>query len=350
MPLKKTAFKVSRDYENQRLDQVLASCLPPLLNQPLSKSKVRKLIIAGAVYLNRKRVRIASKELRSGSTIEVYLDWDKLNAGPQSQDRRFVMSSQDILFEDDYLIAVNKPPGIPTQPTLDEARDNLFAAVKKFLAARVSGSPSDPYLGLHHRLDRDTSGVLLFTKSPDANPGIASLFSQHQIEKVYQALAIPTVMERVISSENSRWSVKNYLGKGKEGGKVSRFCGVKSGGLFAHTDFQILQSFSIPNNAAKACWVEARPHTGRTHQIRVHLSEYGMPLFGDVLYGGPTQFSAIEGLKAERVMLHAVSLTFIHPIHKNNITIRSSLPEDFNRCLEILQTKADPKKMDREKI
>ena len=134
------------------------------------------MIVAGAVYLNGRRVRIASKELMPNATIDVYVDLNKLHSDSTQRDRAFVMTEDRILFEDPYLIVVNKPPGLPTQPTLDEARENLFTAVKKFLAQRSGKSVTDTYLGLHHRLDRDTSGVILLTKSTEANPGVAELF------------------------------------------------------------------------------------------------------------------------------------------------------------------------------
>src|SRR4051794_31427423 len=118
MPLKKVTIKVTPENEKKRLDQALSEFLPQILNQPLSKAKARKLIIAGAVYLNRKRVRIASKELHSGAMIEIYIDLAKLNSGPIFSQKQLIITNQNILFEDEYLIAVNKPSGIPTQPTL----------------------------------------------------------------------------------------------------------------------------------------------------------------------------------------------------------------------------------------
>src|ERR1700722_8393099 len=121
MPPKKFSLKTTQQHQQQRLDQVLADWLPKALNQTVSKAKVRKLIVAGAVYLNGKRVRIASKELLPHAKIDVYVDLNRLNSD-LVKDIPFIMSSSQILFEDEYLIAVDKPPGLPTQPTLDEAR------------------------------------------------------------------------------------------------------------------------------------------------------------------------------------------------------------------------------------
>ena len=317
MALRKLALKTTLEHKGKRLDQVLADWLPIALSQPLSKGKVRKLIVAGAVYLNGKRVRIASKELQPNAKVEAYVDLAKLTADATRQDQIFEMGVGQILFEDDYLIAVNKPPGLPTQPTLDEARDNLFASLKKFMTKR------DPkaYVGLHHRLDRDTSGVVLFTKRTDVNAGVAELFSSHLAVKTYQALTIHP--EKMPPQE---WTIKNYLAKGKE--KNAHMKSVHSGGDFAQTDFRILEE------CPGGFWIEAKPKTGRTHQIRVHLSEGGQPILGDATYG--------QREKGIRLMLHAVNLTFPHPVTKVLISIQSPLPEDFQECLSQIR-KAKPR-------
>jgi len=324
MALKKMRLKTTIEHQGKRLDDVLTQWLSSSLDQAISKGKARKLIVAGAVYLNSKRVRIASKELRQNAWIDVFLDLEKLNSSSRDQDLRFEMTDQHVLFEDEDLIAVNKPPGLPTQPTLDEARENLFLSVKKFLAQREKKSITDVYLGLHHRLDRDTSGVILFTKSKRANPGVAELFTQHLAQKTYQALC--SIEQRTELKE--AWVIRNYLGKDKRAGsKANHYCSVRSGGDFAHTEFKLLERHE---NFIR---VEAKPLTGRTHQIRVHLSEAGFPILGDTHYGGT---KIVASYNISRVMLHAATLTFPHPIHKNKMTIQSSLPHDFTQCLNHL--------------
>jgi 23S rRNA pseudouridine1911/1915/1917 synthase len=324
---KKLSLTTLPAHEGKRLDHVLAEWLPEALNQPISKGKVRKLIVAGAVYLNGSRVRIASKELRARARVDVYVDLAKLENDATQADRSFEMSGEDILFEDEFLIAVNKPPGLPTQPTLDEARDNLYALVKKFLKSR--DRVSEPYLGLHHRLDRDTSGVILFTKKTEANAGVAELFSGRKAQKIYQALSTRSVSGSDSVIEDA-FEIKNYLGpdRGPPGTQKStkkvRFTAVRSGGDFAHTSFRVLEK--LP----QAFLIEASPHTGRTHQIRVHLSESSLPILGDATYGGNLKL-------APRLMLHAVSLTFPHPIHQTQISICSPLPKDFTQCLKTLK-------------
>src|SRR5262249_32782216 len=124
MPLRKYQFRASDLHRGLRLDQVLAEWLPQALGRPVSKAKVRKLVVAGAVYLNGHRVRIASKAILPGARIDAHIDLDRLDG--DVRDIPFTMSPEHVLFEDEFLIGVNKPPGLPTQPTLDEARTNLF--------------------------------------------------------------------------------------------------------------------------------------------------------------------------------------------------------------------------------
>lgn len=322
MKPRKLTLQATESHRGQRLDQVLAQWLPEVLSRSLSKAKVRKLLIAGAIYLNGKRVRIASKIILPGARIDAYVDIDRLLADASSNDRPFAMTENEVLFEDEFLIAVNKPAGLPTQPTLDEARDNLFAAVKRFMAERVKVSGGGlPYVGLHHRLDRDTSGVVLFTCDSKANAGVAELFSGHLAAKTYWALCARPRGAAI----RRLWEVKNYLGRLKStGGKKALYGEVRSGGDFAHTDFRVLEELG------DVLWVEARPRTGRTHQIRVHLAEAGMPILGDLTYGGSDR-------RVPRLMLHAASLEFVHPLTGASLKVESPMPEDFRQGVDRLR-------------
>ncbi len=320
MAIEKLQFEVKPSEDGQRLDQVLA-----LYWSGISKSKVRKLIVAGAVYLNRKRIRIASRSLQKGSRIEVFVDYKKLEDEGPSRDRSFTMSAAAILYEDESLIVVNKPAGLPTQPTLDEARDNLYALMKKFLATR--DSRPDAYVGLHHRLDRDTSGVVLFTKVKEANAGVSALFSEHQAVKIYQALVLKPQASNALLQQGSA-EVRNYLAKKRGAGKRARIEVVHSGGDFAHTRFKVLRV------EGRGALIEAQPLTGRTHQIRVHLASLGLPILGDVFYGG---IGKIGEFQVPRSMLHAGSLTFVHPLLKKELSIAAPLPEDFRPCFDALK-------------
>ena len=144
------------------------------------------------------------------------------------------------------------------------------------------------------------------------------------VRKVYQALTIPpneTLRKRL----REEWTVKNRLDKVSTRSKQSRYGAVQSGGDYAETSFRILDEYP------RGLWLEARPKTGRTHQIRVHLSEFGLPILGDNLYG-------LEGFgkrhdQAPRLMLHAVQLVFPHPVTNDEVSVTSPLPDDFQECL-----------------
>lgn len=321
MSKQRIQLRVGPEDAGARLDQWLYLRLSTLSAAPLSKAAVRKLIVAGAVYLNGRRVRIASKPLVVGARIEVIIDFNRLDEKSASHPKTdWAIEEGWVAYEDDALIVFDKPAGLPTQPTLDEARANLFHLAKRWLAAR-SGSD---YLGLHHRLDRDTSGLILFTKKKEANAGVAKLFAERKIQKTYEALAqVPSPeyqspeAKRLLAGEPVE--IQNFLLKDSRS-KPSRMRAVRSGGQPAHTTLRLIDALD-----GRIARIEATLHTGRMHQIRVHLAGIGLPILGDHLYG--------DFGKAPRMLLHARSLTFIHPINRTEVTVQSPAPEDFQKCL-----------------
>ncbi len=332
MGVQKYSLRSSSAQQGVRLDHFLGESLPKALGREVSSGQVRKLIEAGVVSLNGRPERLVSRPLPVGARVEVVVDVARFSK--KGDDRkepvrsvmpRFELVASQILFEDEWLIAVDKSAGLPTQPTLDETRANVAGLLKDFLQKRDGGTP---YLGLHHRLDRDTSGVVLFTKDQKANAGVTALFSTRAIQKTYQALCLAG------SSCPESWEVKNCLGVVARAGKASKFGAVRSGGDPAHTEFKVLERFT------GAVLVEAQPHTGRTHQIRVHLAGGGMPILGDTFYGGPADFRAAPGvnLHISRAMLHAAALVFSHPVTNTPTTIRSPLPVDFVACSKQLRS------------
>lgn len=326
MAIRKQVWRIEAAQQGVRLDHFLAEALPKALDREITRSQVRRLIMAGAVSRNGRKERIASLTLGVGTRVEALVDLAKLDsAGPSGMRRpvvkEFSWTPAQILFEDEWLLVVDKPAGLPTQPTLDESRASVFTTLKEYLQQRDGGTP---YLGLHHRLDRDTSGVLLFTKDRNANAGVSALFTGKTMRKTYQALAVGGA-----ACPNS-WEVENHLGVVGRVGKASKFGSVRSGGDPAQTSFRVLE------RVASALLLEARPHTGRTHQIRVHLAEGGNPIYGDAFYGGPMQFEATRGGRSvmiPRVLLHAAELRFPHPVTQVEVAIRSPLSADFEACL-----------------
>ena len=331
MGVQKYSLRINAAQQGVRLDQFLAVALPKTLGREVTNGQLRKLIEAGAVNLDGRPERSVARTLSAGARVDVFADVARFSkkaddgkASVRLETPRSGFVASQILFEDEWLIAVDKPVGLPTQPTLDESRANVFGLLKDFLQKRDGGTP---YLGLHHRLDRDTTGVVLFTKDQKANAGVAALFSTRALQKTYQALCLAG------SSCPESWEVKNHLGVVARAGKASKFGAVRSGGDSAHTTFKVLEHFP------GALLVEAQPHTGRTHQIRVHLAEGGMSILGDTFYGGPADLRLKSGanLHSARVMLHAAALEFSHPVTNAVVRVCSVLPDDFDACLKQLR-------------
>lgn len=208
----------------------------------------------------------------------------------------------EILFEDEFLIALNKPAGLPSQPTVDKRRPDLFTLIKK--------QKKSEQIYLHHRLDRDTSGVILLSKSKKANGPLTDMFREHKFRKIYWALT------QAQSQMSDSWEIQNHLVARRKDGKSVKMFRTESGGDFAHTKFKKLKC------NAEACLIEAEPLTGRTHQIRVHSLHSQSSILGDSLYGG-------KDVRVPRLMLHAKVLAFPHPITGKEMRIEAPLPNDF---------------------
>jgi len=332
MGVQKYSLRLDASQHGARLDRFLGQALPKSLGREVSDGQVRKLIEGGTVSINGHSERTVSRALPAGARIEVVVDVARFSKAGSKPDnlpgtKRPEWSAAQILFEDEWLIVADKPAGLPSQPTVDESRANVVGLLTAFLKKRDGGTP---YVGQHHRLDRDTSGVLLFTKNPAANAGMTALFASRGLQKTYQALCLGG------GSCPDAWEVENFLGVVSRAGKASKFGAVRSGGDPAHTSFRVLERFP------GVLLVEAQPHTGRTHQIRVHLAGGGLPILGDLFYGGPADKKLGSGfnLHCSRVMLHAAALAFAHPVTQAPLTIRSPLPGDFVSGLKELRSAA----------
>lgn len=220
------------------------------------------------------------------------------------------LDARHILFIDEHVLAVDKPAGLPCDQTLDPRRDHLRAWVSRWAEARGEATP-----GLLHRLDLDTTGVVLFGRTKAARRALTDAFREAQVEKRYLAL----VATRDLDPRRTTWEVESYLGEAERVGKKVRMGAVRRGGKRAHTRFRVLGA--LERDGIDASIVEAQPTTGRRHQIRAHLAEAGAPILGDMLYGGAD--------RAPRTWLHARSIAFAHPLEPRRVRIVAPLPRDW---------------------
>ncbi|MDZ4185017.1 MAG: RluA family pseudouridine synthase [Desulfuromonadales bacterium] len=286
--------------QGERLDHYLVKTLAPT-----SRKTIKRALDGGQVFIDGRCAGRAGIVLQGGEHIDVTIDGEiPAPVGPQLP----------ILWQDDCLLAVNKPAGLPAHRTVS-GRPNALDLVTALIVE--SGGSSRPIL--LHRLDADTTGLLLFALTPPANLSLSRQFSEHRIEKSYLAL--------VSGSPPERFSVSNHLKAGVRGRTVA----VSIGGLAAQTDFATLAGRD------GVALVVARPRTGRTHQIRVHLAGLGFPLLGDTLYGGMAVLPLVTGsIPLPRHLLHALSLSMIHPHSGERQTLSAPLPADFLVILKAL--------------
>ena len=289
----------------ERLDEFLRRELPHAVVEPVetaadhtsfSNSKIRRLIISGAVSVNGRAVSRPAFELRGKSSIEVLFVPERFFYEKQPEDAAFEMSDEAVLFEDDNLIFVNKPADFPVEQTITGNRANLHDAVVDYLWKRNPALRNPPYVGIMHRLDRTTSGVIVFTKTRAVNKEVSEVFQSHNLTKQY--LAVVEDKKSVGESFTVEMYMNRITGKSQQGkwGEIPE----SRGGQYSKTDFRVLKNITVEGRPC--LFIECTLYTGRTHQIRVHLASRGLPILGDTLYGGHP---------ANRLYLHASHLSFV---------------------------------------
>lgn len=288
---------VTAEQAGLRLDQFLAQ-----IDQDLSRGQAKKLIDLGSVHLNQRRLMQCSRELRTNDAITVHIDG--LPFEP------FVLKDQDIIFRDQYLLLVNKPAGVDTQPTPSRYKGTLYAAVADYLKNPLRRDLK-PSIGMVQRLDRDTSGLIIFSIHRQAHKGLTQAFAGRGVRKLYRAF----VSGRI---EPAAGEFKSMLARNRASNLMRS---VARGGQEALTRYRTIAA----NELMSA--VEVEIPTGRMHQIRVHFAEAGHPLLGDTRYGGP---AAVGNVDIPRQMLHACSLQLLHPVSKVKLDFSLDLPYDMN--------------------
>jgi 23S rRNA pseudouridine1911/1915/1917 synthase len=301
-----TEFLIEPMEAEQRLDVFLAQ----KMSHQHSRSHLQKMIKNGAVLVDGKSVT-SHYAVKEGERVRV----EKLDM--PAEDLPAEAIPLEIVYEDDDCLVVNKAAGMVVHPAHGNPRHTLVNALL-FHVQNLGNSQDTVRPGIVHRLDKDTSGLLVVAKNDYAHDKLARQFKDHTIDRVYNAIVRGVVQhdEGVCEEPVGR----AFLNRKKV---VVR----PSGGKDAVTFFRVLKRFS------KATFVEIRPKTGRTHQIRVHFAHMGHPVLGDTLYGVP--FPPIK-----RQALHALSLGFEQPRTKKWISLTSELPEDMQGLLRFLESQA----------
>ena len=294
-------FCVAEEEEGSRLDLLLAKRFPHL-----SRTYFQRLIEEGFVLINGERVK-KRETPEEGDEIEICFQVTKeLSLEPEN-------IPLDILYEDPYLIAINKPPGMVVHPAPGHWSHTFVNALIYHCKNCPTPDPLRP--GIVHRIDKDTSGVLIAAKTVEAHQALVSLFASRKIEKLYLCVCVGNPPNGLLSAPIGRNPAHRkemtVLPDGKEA----------------------ITHFSVAAFNQRLSLVVARPKTGRTHQIRVHLKHLKTPILGDELYGAMKTNLA---LGAPRQLLHAYRLTFAHPITGEPLHITAPIPEDMKGWMQQL--------------
>jgi 23S rRNA pseudouridine1911/1915/1917 synthase len=287
----------------------------------LSRRRARDVIEKGQVTVGGRLVREPGAPVDEGAD----LAWNP-NRPALSRARLDLPA----LFEDEHVLVVDKPAGLLSVPSSPEIHDEdtALARVQDYARHR---RPRRPFVGRVHRLDRDTSGALAFALSPAARVGLLAAFRDHRIERRYLALVngVPRTDSGVVDAplRDAYAGGKRGVARGDEPGQP------------ALTRWRVVERFP------GAALLEVELHTGRQHQVRVHLAHVGLPVMGDAVYGGGRRRPREPAPR--RQLLHARTLAFAHPVTGGPVRVESPVPSDFVRALEALrrsERRADPSK------
>ena len=301
--------QVPPDVRRVRADKALAQAFPEHSRAALQRA------FAGGLVRRAGAVIAQSDEVSAGDVIEFSLPETK------PAELRPVALPLDIIYEDEHLLAVNKAAGMVVHPGVGTGEDTLVHALLAHCAGSLSGVGGVERPGIVHRLDKETSGVLLVAKDDAAHRGLSEQFAGRHLRKEYLALVagVPRLASGVVDRAISRHPVHRERMTVGEGGRPAR------------TDWATVEAFP-----GRAALLRCRIHSGRTHQIRVHLKSIGHPVLGDSTYG----WRRPKGMpEIPRVMLHAEHIVFLHPITARPMDLRAPLPADFEEVLRLLRAR-----------
>jgi len=300
-------------HAGQRLDVVVAAMLHRSRTQAQAAIKLGRVQLAPASAKSE-----ASYRLREGDSVTIDPEAEK-PAAPSLSGEAIPL---EILYEDDAMLALNKQPGLVVHPAVGNWSGTLVNALIHHRGAQLAGRGGAERLGIVHRLDKDTSGVILIAKTDEAHEKLSRAFADRAMKKFYRALCRGVF--RKASGE-----IREPIGRHPRDRKKMAVIKNEHRSRSAWTDYRVLGQGKYDTE------VECLLHTGRTHQIRVHLAFLGHPIWGDTVYGR-TQ-GAANDLNPPRQMLHAARIELAHPITGNPLKIEAPLPADYLKCREALQ-------------
>ena len=306
-----------------RIDKTLADLLPEM-----SRARVQALIAEGRVSRDGVPVRDASGKAVAG-------DYRLEIPPPVAAEPVAEAIPLTVLYEDEHLIVVDKPPGMAVHPAPGSESGTLVNALLHHCGDSLSGIGGVARPGIVHRIDKDTSGVVVVAKTDAAHHGLSALFAAHDIERVYIALTRGAPRD---AKGAAKGTIEGAIGRSSADRKKMAI--VRSGGRHAVTHYAVQRTYG-PKDRPLAARVACTLETGRTHQIRVHLASVGAPCLGDPLYGSGPPAQAVRAAIAEagltRQALHAAVLGFRHPVTGEVLRFESPLPPDMAALQERLQ-------------
>jgi 23S rRNA pseudouridine1911/1915/1917 synthase len=317
-----TKFIITDQDAGNRLDITLVKLLPSL-----SRSNLKKIIELKQVKINNFIVDSASKKLKENDNIEINLiHKNKIKIVPSN-------IKINIVYEDEDIIIVNKPAGMVVHPGAGNYSNTLVNALIYKYKKKLSSINGNIRPGIVHRIDKETSGLLIVAKNNQAHSHLGKQFSSHTIKRKYQALSWGVL--RPLSGK-----IETLIGRSRKNRQLMSVTEIS--GKKAITNYKTVKIFEI-KDIPKISFIECELETGRTHQIRVHMAYKRCSLLGDQQYGNKKlKFKKInedfeKKLKIlNRQALHAKSLGFIHPTTKKFMSFESKLPQDFKKILDLL--------------
>jgi len=301
---------VPDEREGQRLDHYLVEMVPDI-----SRSRLSNLIRNGFVLVNGNSSK-AGNRLKGGDILEVTLPPpEPVAITPEKVEF-------EVLHEDDDLLVIAKPPGIVVHPASGHRKGTLVHGLLAH-CDNLSGISGVERPGIVHRLDKDTSGVMVIAKSDKSHQGLVELFKSRQVKKVYHAIVVGY-------PGTQKGRIAKAIGRHRSNRK--KMAVLQHGGREAVTFWSVLEEFP-----AHLTYIEVRPETGRTHQIRVHMAHLGHPVAGDVLYGSKQQKQLDDKFCIRRQCLHAYSLSFTHPVTGKPVQFIAPIWQDMQALLDKLR-------------